>query len=1011
MSLLAWLRAHQRSLLFLCALLAVGGCASVFQLPVALFPDVQFPRVVVSFDAGDRPADQMVLQVTKPAEEAVRRVAGVRDVRSETTRGTADISISFDWGSDMRRAALELNAALSQALPAMPPGTTLDLRRMDPTVFPILAYSVSSDSVTLPRLTDLVTYQLRPLLSGVPGVARVQVVGGALDEYHVDVDPLRMRQFGVSLQDVVKAVGAANVISAVGRLEDHYKLYLVVGNTQLGEVRSIEDVVLKVGADGLVRVRDVATVSRSTVPQWTRVTADGHEAVLFNIYQQPDGNSVQIANTVKAKLAGFTPQLPPGVKIANWYDQSELVQGSAGSVRDAIIIGILLAGVVLFVFLRNARIMLVTLIVVPAVIAITVLLMGVLGMSFNIMTLGGVAAAVGLIIDDIIVMLEHLFRRIEEGGGNDVRQRIEAAAWEFTRPLASSSASTLVIFVPLAFLSGITGAFFKALSTTMVIGLLVSFLMTWLVVPLLAERILLRSAVKEREGRGVLARYEAVLTRVLQKPWLVLVGVLPLLLLGALAYSRVGSGFMPAMDEGGFVLDYRAEPGTSLAETNRLLLQVEDILRKNPNVDTYSRRTGLQLGGGITESFEGDFFVRLKGKGREPIEDVMTEVRGEVEKNVPGLEIELAQLMEDLIGDLISVPQPIEIKLYSDDAAQLSATAQAVAAAIGKINGVVDIKNGINPAGDAIELHIDRAKAAIEGLDADTVSKAVNDALAGAVATEIPTGPKMIGVRVWLPKDARDIQPKLAKLPIAAADGHLVTLDRVASLETVSGQPQITRENLKRMDAVTARISGRDLGSTIAELQRVLKQPGLLPRGMYYELGGLYQQQQIAFRGLMIVLASAIALVYLLLLFVFESFITAAVILAIPLLSLSAVFIGLWLTGIELNISAMMGMTMIVGLVTEIAIFYFSEYEEVSRNAEPRQALVLTGRNRGRPILMSALAAILTLLPLALALGSGASMQQPLAIAIIAGMIVAVPLVLLVMPALFFVTRRGKAAG
>ncbi|MDE0855204.1 MAG: efflux RND transporter permease subunit, partial [Nevskia sp.] len=364
MSLLAWLRAHQRSLLFLCALLAVGGAATVLRLPVALFPDVQFPRVVVSFDAGDRPADQMVLQVTRPAEEAVRRVAGVRDVRSETTRGSADISITFDWGSDMRRAALELNAALSQVLPAMPAGTTLDLRRMDPTVFPILAYSINSDTVSLPRLTDLATYQLRPILSAVPGVARVQVVGGAQDEYHVDADPLRMAAFGVSLQDVVKAVGAANVISAVGRLEENYKLYLVVENTQLGEAQSIGDVVLKSGADGQVRVRDVATVSRSITPMWTHVTADGHEAVLFNIYQQPDGNSVQIADTVKGRLAALGAQLPPGVHIANWYDQSDLVQSSAGSVRDAILIGILLAGVVLYVFLRNARIMLVTMIVV-----------------------------------------------------------------------------------------------------------------------------------------------------------------------------------------------------------------------------------------------------------------------------------------------------------------------------------------------------------------------------------------------------------------------------------------------------------------------------------------------------------------------------------------------------------------------------------------------------------------------------------------------------------------------
>jgi CzcA family heavy metal efflux pump len=1009
MNLMTWLRAHQRALLFLCALLTLGGVASVFRLPVALFPDVQFPRVVVSFDAGDRPAEQMMLQVTRPAEEAVRRVPGVRDVRSATTRGTADVSVTFDWGTDMRRAALELSSAVSQVLPTMPVGTTIDLRRMDPTVFPILAYSITSKSIPLPKLTDFASYQLRPMLSAVAGVANVSVIGGAQEEFHVDVDPLKLHHFGIPLQDVIKAVSAANVVSAVGRLEDHYKLFLVIGNTQLQTERSIADVAVKSVGNAVVRVRDVGSVSRSTEPNWTSVTADGHEAVLLNIYQQPDGNTVQIADSVKQMLDDYRAQLPAGVSLANWYDQSDLIQSSASSVRDAILIGVILAGAVLFLFLRNARIMLVTLIIVPCVIAISVLLMNVWGMTFNIMTLGGIAAAVGLIIDDIIVMLEHLFRRIEESGATDLRGCIDAATREFARPLMSSSAATLVIFAPLAFLSGITGAFFKALSLTMVIGLTVSFAATWFIVPLISERLLKGSAVQQRHNAGLGERYDKLLSAALARPKLVLLGIVPLLIVGGLAYTGVGSGFMPSVDEGGFVLDFRSPPGTSLTESQRLLAQVEKILRDNPNVDTYSRRAGIQLGGGITEAFEGDFFVRLKATDREPIEAVMDDIRSQLEATVPGLEVELLQLMEDLIGDLTSVPQPIEIKLYSDDAEALATTAKSVAAAIARIDGVVDINNGINPAGDAIEVNVDRAAAAFQGLDADTVTKAVNDALAGSVATQIPTGPKMIGVRVWLPQDARDMEQKLAKLPISAPDGRIVTLDRVASLQTVSGQPQIARENLKRMNAVTARISGRDLGSTIADLQQTLKQPGLLPAGMYYRLGGLYQQQQIAFHGLIIVLLAAIALVYLLLLFVFESFLTAAVILAMPLLSLPAVFLGLWITDIELNISAMMGLTMIVGLVTEIAIFYFCEFEALPADMPLHQKLLLTGHNRARPIVMSALAAILTLLPLALAFGAGTAMQQPLAVAIIAGLIVAVPLVLIVMPVLFAITTSAPS--
>jgi multidrug efflux pump subunit AcrB len=485
--------------------------------------------------------------------------------------------------------------------------------------------------------------------------------------------------------------------------------------------------------------------------------------------------------------------------------------------------------------------------------------------------------------------------------------------------------------------------------------------------------------------------------------------VVPLLLAGGLAYTRVGTGFMPQMDEGGFILDYLSKPGTSLEETDRLLRQVEAIVRANPYVDTYSRRTGLQLGGGLTEANQGDFFVRLKNGSRPDTETVMAQVRGEVEQKVPGLDIELSQLMEDLIGDLVAVPQPIEIQLYGDDPAQLSATAGKVAAAIGKVGGVVGVRNGINPAGDALTVRVDPAKAALEGLDPTSVTDQVAAAIDGTVAAQLPAEGKVVGVRVRLPASAHQRLEQVAALPIRAGDGHLLPLSRVATLQQVQGQPQITRDNLKRMVAVTGRISGRSLGAAIADVKTVLARPGMLPKGMYYQLGGLYQQQQQAFRGLTIVMLAAIALVFTLLLFLYESFRVAITILAMPVLAIPAVFAALWLTGIELNISAMMGMTMIVGIVTEVAIFYFSELEQAAADMPLHEALHEAGRYRTRPILMSTLAAMLTLLPLALALGRGSQMQQPLAVAIIAGLLVQVPLVLLVMPVLYALLRRRGA--
>ena len=1042
----SWLQRHRRSVLFLLALLAAGGVFAAFKLPVGLFPNVDFPRVVVSADAGDRPASQMMLQVTQPLEQAVRRVPGVVDVRSTTSRGTADISVSFDWGTPMALAAVQVNEAVTQMLPQLPPGTQVASKRMDPTVDPVVAYSLTSSSLSPVQLYDLAEFQLRPLLSSIAGVARVQIQGGAREEYHVTLDPLKLQALGLALQDVSKAVTAANGVQAVGRLQDRYKLLLALADARLHDATQIGDIVLRAGHDGVVRLRDVARISRSTVPQWVRITAagpsqggdsppggqranasvgaqqptaDGKDAVLLNIYQQPGGNTVQIAREVRHLLAK-TP-LPPGAHLASWYDQSTLVVDSAASVRDAILIGVLLAAAVLLLFLRSLKITLIAVITVPSVLAATVVLLYALGMSFNIMTLGGMAAAVGLVIDDAIVMSEHIVRRLSEQrhqGGEQARHSgILHAAMEYLRPLAGSSASTVVIFLPLAFLSGVTGAFFKALSLTMAAALVISFFVAWLAVPLLADKLLTpRDIARETQrehGRWLSALqrgYARVLGGALRRPWLAALGVAPLLLAGWLAYGQVGSGFMPHMDEGGFILDYRTPPGTSLAETDRILRQVEHILLTTPEVQIFSRRTGAQLGGGVTEANEGDFFVRLKPPPRKSIDVVMEAVRQRIETQVPGVKIELAQLMEDLIGDLTAVPQPVEIKIFDDNPQQLAALAHRTAAAIGKVPGIVDVRSGIKPAGDALDIHIDPTRAALEGVDPQQVQQQLQTLIGGSVVTQIQQGPKMVGVRLWTPLALRQTTDDIARLPLRAPDGHVFSLGRIATLKILTGQPEIHRENLKAMAAVTARISGRDLGSTIADVKQIIDAPGYFPPGVYAQLGGLYKQQQIAFHGLVSVLGAAVLLVFLLLLFLYERFKVAIAILAMPLLALPAVFIGLWAAGIELNISAMMGMTMIVGIVTEVAIFYFSEVQALRRAQPPLPldaALVAAGQNRMRPIAMTTLAAMLTLAPLALALGQGSAMQQPLAVAIIAGLAVQMPLVLLVMPVLFKLLR-GK---
>ncbi|MFI4868589.1 MAG: efflux RND transporter permease subunit [Steroidobacterales bacterium] len=1006
MNLAEWAAQHRRSLLFLLVIATLGGGVTALNLPVALFPTVTFPRIAIAIEAGDQPAAQMVTAVTRPAEQAVKAVPGLREVRTTTSRGSAEMLLNFDWGIDLNVATLQVQAELARVLPTLPAGTTFDVRRMNSFVFPVAGYSLTSDTLDLTHVHDIAQYELVPLLSSINGVAKVEVLGGHQREIRVDADPARLADRGVTIDEVARALTAANVLDALGRTEDRHKLLLDLEDNRYTSMDEVRRTIVHSSPNGAIRLEDIATVYESTEPTWTRVSADGRDAVIVQVKQQPDGNTVQIVKDVSAALRGYLPRLPPSLHVSNWYDQSELISGSARSVFEAVLVGTALAGLVLFVFLRSIKITVITLIVVPAVLLSTVLLLLVLHMTFNIMTLGGMAAAIGLIIDDAIVMVEQIERGLHAGEG--VRHgRIRTAAGEFLVPLAGSSAATIVIFVPLAFLSGVTGAFFKALSLTLASALIVSFLAAFFVVPLLADYFMSSGHASADRLPGPLARrtlaaYRRAFVGLRTRPWLLGPILAAFIIIGWLCYRQVGSGFMPVMDEGGFVFDYIAPPGTSLTDTDAMLQQVEAILRATPDVQTYSRRTGLQLGGWLSEANVGDIFVKLKPPPRRGIDQIMTDIRQRVLAQVPGLQVETAQLMEDLIGDLTGVPQPIEIKIFGDDPTLLYRIAPAVASAIGKVRGVTEIHNGVRVAGDALTVHVDPVRAAVEGLDPQQVATQMKAYLAGTVATQVQQLDRSIDVRVWLPERLRATINDAGSLRLRASDGHLVALKRVAQISLVTGQPEITRDNLKPMVAVTARIAGRDLGRTVADVQAMLRKSNLFPAGTYYQLGGLYQQQQIAFHGLLAVLGAAVALVFLLLLFMFERFSSALAIIAMPLVAMSAVFIGLWLTGIELNISAMMGMTMIVGIVTEIAIFYFSEYYRLIEHGLAREdALIQAGLNRLRPIAMTTIAAMLALLPLAFALGEGASMQQPLAIAIISGLMVQIPLVLLVMPVLF----------
>jgi len=990
-----WLTSQWRFALAAFIVLTIAGAFALARLPVSLFPAIDFPRIAVSLEAGDRPVDEMVVKVTRPAEEALRTIPGVRDIRSQTSRGSAEISITFGWDQDMVTATLQAESEIARLAPNLPAGFAFEIRRMDPTIFPVLGYSVTAEKASLVALKNFAQYDLRPLLASVNGVAEVSVLGGRDAEFHVIVDPVRLQIHGLAITDVAAVLGADNAVSASGRLEDHSRLFLTIVDDRLTGLEDIGSVVLKAANGTVVTLNDVADIRLSTAQDWTRVTADGKPAVLVNIRQTPEANSLALTDTLKDILAREAPRFPPGMVITPYYDQSDLVRSAASSVRDSILMGTLLAGLVLYIFLRSLRFVLVVAILLPAVLASTALLLMLLGLSLNIMTLGGMAAAVGLVVDDVVVMLEHITRKLTES-----TTTVLEAASEMTRPLLGSSLATIIVFTPLAFLDGVTGGFFKALAITMASALVFSMVYALAVVPLLARR-LARGSDAERAERAnpwltwLTDLYVELLRRALPHSRALALGLIATgVIVGGIASTQVASGFMPEMDEGGFVLDYIAPPGLSLTETDRLLSQLEEIVRSVPEVASYSRRTGLQLGGGLTEANTGDMFIRLKPMPRRAIDEVMGEIRERIETSVPGLETETIQLIGDIIGDLTAVPQPIEVKFYSNDPAAISAAADLAVTALENISGVVEVRKSDRIAGDAVVVSFDRAHLALEGLDPALVTAQLEPLVGGGIAGSVQSGERTINIRVWTPEELRDRVEAIKGLQLRAPDGHLLPLHRVARVDVIKGQAQSSRENLQPMTAVTGRLEGSDMGSAMRDVSEAM-QAVTLPAGVRYEFGGLYAEQQKSFHDLLTVFAAALVLVGLLLLFVFRDITQALSIILVVGLTVAGVLCALVITGTELNIAAMMGLTMVVGIIAELGVFYFAELPDTVINHVHR---IEAGRARLRPIFMSALIAILALAPLALKLGEGAALLAPMAVTIICGLLFGAPLVLIAAP-------------
>jgi len=1008
MNIYRWIQHHVRLLLLFVGSLCVLGIYLSTHLPVSIFPDLQIPRIIIAAEGTDAPAQTILLGVTKPIEEAVSTVPGLRLVQSQTVRGSAGFTLTFADGTNMDTTLQLVNSKVSQIQSSFPPGITVTAEKLNPTVFPILDYSLTSDTKSLAELRQLAINTIRPRLARVPGVARVMVNGGDVAEMQVTIRPEQLASHGISLSQVEDAISKSNAVSAVGSYENSYIQHLVLVSGLLTDADSIKKIVVDVKNRVPITVGDVATVDEGIQRRTVLATGGGKEAVLLNIVRQPDGNTIEVAQGVERELAGLKSTLGTGVNVTPFYDQSQLVRESESSVVEAIAVGGLLALIVVAMFLRNARSAIVTMLMLPLTLLLVFVALSFMRMSLNIMTLGAIAIALGLVLDDAIVVVEHIFAHLESGAPRGLA--VLRGLREILPAMITSSLASIVAFLPLTLLPGVTGDFFSPLAKTLAVTLAISLFLSVSIVPLLAgwvfPRLLGTHSLEHHKERLSERIYSRVIGFGLRRRGVILLTFAPLIIAGYFLFQQLETGFMPAFDEGAFVLDYRMPPGTSLQETDRVAKQVEQVLAQTEGVETWSRLTGALSGSGleITEPNQGDILIRLKSGKRPSMEDVMSDVRENVLKAVPNMDIELNPILGDLIGDLAGSPSPIQVKVFGPDVNTLKDLTQQVGDKVTKTKGIVDENDGIIESGPEVTVRVDPERAAQLGLSTDTITAATEGAMQGDSVGTIWKGDLVEPISVRYPYTRERTEQMLSDLSIASPSGQLVPLTSVASIDTQPGSPELDRENERLMFSVTASLDPSvDLGSGVRAVQHSLADMAL-PPGYSIEYGGLYKSQQESFNQLRTVLIIAAVLVFGMLVLAFRSLRIAIALLVAAVLSLFGVVLALYLTKTPLNISSYTGAIMIVGIVTENGVLLFYEFQRERHNHPGRTVedlLASAGKARLRPILMTICAAILTLFPLALGIGAGAAMQKPLAVAVIGGLTLSMFFTLIAAPVLY----------
>jgi len=1000
---------HKNPLTVVLLLIILGGGFAYSKMQSSLFPEITFPKIKVIADGSLQPVNKMMVNVTRPLENAIKQIPDLKMVRSTTSRGSCEISAFMDWKADINLSQQQMEAKISEIKNTLPADLSITVEKMNPSILPVMGYTLESHNKSPIELKQLAVYTIKPFLSQVDGVSEIRIIGGRTKEYWLQMNIQKMSSLSLTPDIITNAINATNFIKSNGFLTDYRYLYLTVTDATVHTREDLQNLVISNTGKRIIYLKDVADVEIREAVEYTKINANGHDGILVAVIKQPNANLVAVSKDIEQKIIALRKILPAGVSIQPYYVQADFVNESIKSVSDSLWIGLLLAIIVAIIFLRSLKASATILIVIPVTLGLTMIVLYAIGYTFNIMTLGAIAAAIGLIIDDAIVVVEQIHRTHEEHPREYNATLVQKAIKYLFPAMLGSSISTIVIFVPFILMSGVAGAYFKVMTDTMIITLVCSFFVTWIGLPV----VYLLLSKKKRDTTDKIKKKDSVVKSqrwvsfFISRPYIsfIIIGVLTFLTL--LIVPQLETGFLPVMDEGSIVLDYASPPGTSLDETDRMLREAEKIISTVPEVEAYSRRTGTQMGFFITEPNTGDYLIQLKTKRERSTEEVINEIRVKIEATQPALRVDFGQVIGDMLGDLMSSVQPVEVKIFGDDKDKLHELSRQIGEVVSNVKGTADVFDGIVIAGPSVSIEPDYSRLAQFGITAVNLQYQLQTSLEGNITGSIFEKEQVNNIRILYPGSRKLSVADLNRLPIFLPNGKLKPITELASVKINAGDAEIERQNLQSMGVITARLENRDLGSVIKDIQSAIQTGITLPKGYHIEYGGAYAEQQQSFKELLMILITSSLLVFGVILFLFKDFKIAFAILLIAVLGISGSYIALYLTHTALNVGSYTGLIMIVGIIGENAIFTFLQFKESLHEKTVDESIIYAISTRLRPKLMTALGAIIALLPLALGIGTGAQLHQPLAIAVIGGFIIALPLLLIVLPGLLRILYKN----